>query len=114
MVLGKEVADWINSSNDESYHTNNDLGVWHLGLSDKGEVLGNIMGHLRSACRSSIFVFNHSIVQLWRHGNNHVIKIWIEVSSFGNVKTEWRIVVVTCEQVVGIVNESWLMGTNLR
>ena len=48
VVLSEEVADRVESSNDAENHANDDLLVWHLILSEVGQVLRNIMSHLRS------------------------------------------------------------------
>merc|ERR1719230_1826221 len=52
-------------------------------------------------------------MELWRHGNNHVIVVWVEVSTLWNVETEWWVVVVSSQQVVWIVDESWVVRSCL-
>lgn len=72
------------------------------------------MSHLWSRRWSSILILNHTVVQLWWHCNNHVIKVWVEVSSLWNIKTERWIVVITSHQVVDVVDKTWLMRLSLR
>jgi hypothetical protein len=52
-------------------------------------------------------------MELRRHGNNHVIKVRIEVSTFWHIMTEGRVVVVTSQHVVGVVDQSWRMRIHL-
>jgi hypothetical protein len=49
-------------------------------------------------------------VKLWRHSNDHVIEVGIEVSSFWDIMSEGRVVVEPSHDIVGIVNESWGVG----
>ena len=81
-------------------HANNNLGVGYLALTKVGEVLGDVMSHLRSRRWGAILVLNHAVVQLRRHGNDHVIVVRVEVAAFGYIKTEGGIVVVTSQQIV--------------
>lgn len=71
------------------------------------------MGHLGSRGWCSIVEFNHSIMELRGHGNNHVIKIWIEISSLRDIEPKWWVVVVASEQVVGVVDQARLVSTDL-
>jgi len=71
------------------------------------------VSHLRGGGRSSIVVLNHTVVQLWRHGDNHVIEVGIEVTTFWNVVTEGGFVMVTSQQVVSIVGQTDLVSSNL-
>lgn len=52
-------------------------------------------------------------MELRGHGNNHVIEVGVEVTTLGHIKTEWRSVVVTCEQVVWVVSETRLVSSSL-
>ena len=45
-------------------------------------------------------------MELLRHSNNHVIVVWIEVSTLWYIKTEWWVVVVSRQQVVRIVDQT--------
>jgi len=72
------------------------------------------MGHLWSGCFGTIIVFNHTVMELWRHSNDHVIVVWVEMSSLWNIKTEWRIVMISSHQVIRIVDETWRVGSSLR
>jgi hypothetical protein len=49
-------------------------------------------------------------VKLRWHGDNHVIEVGVEVSTFWNIKTEWWRVVITSKQVVGVVGKTRLVG----
>ena len=42
-----------------------------------------------------------------------MIVVWVEVSTFWHIKTEWSIVVVASEQVVWIVGDTRLHGSGL-
>jgi hypothetical protein len=46
MVFGKEVADWIERSHDETNHTDDNLSIWDFVVSDISQILRNIMSHL--------------------------------------------------------------------
>ena len=100
MVLGEEVADWVEGGYDESKHTDHDLLVWHLASCDESQVLRNIMSHLRSGRWGSVLILNHTVMKLGRHSDNHVIIVWVEVSAFWDIKTEGWVVVVTSQEVI--------------
>jgi len=70
------------------------------------------MRHLWGGGGSSIIVLNHTIVELRRHRDNHVIVVWVEVATLWHIETEGRRVVIAGEQVVWVVDETWLMGTS--
>jgi hypothetical protein len=42
-----------------------------------------------------------------------MIVVGVEVTTFGDVKTEGSVVVVTSQQVVRVVNQTWLMSVSL-
>jgi hypothetical protein len=71
------------------------------------------MSHLRGRGWGTIFVLDHAIVELRGHGNDHVIIVRVEVTAFRHIETEGGIVVVASQQVVGVVNQTWLMGVGL-
>merc|ERR1712113_668129 len=52
-------------------------------------------------------------MKLRRHSDDHVIVVWVEVSTFWHIKTEWSIVVVASKQIVWIVGDTWLHGSSL-
>jgi len=52
-------------------------------------------------------------MQLWGHSNDHVIVVRVEVSTFWDIVTEWRVVVVTGQQVVRVVDQTWREGKDL-
>lgn len=113
MVLGEEVRYGVESSHEETNHANHNFLVRHLVACDVSQVLGNIMSHLRGGSGSSVFVFNHTIVELRGHSDDHVIVVRVIVTTFRHIETERRVIVVTCEQVVGVVDQTWLMGVSL-
>jgi hypothetical protein len=53
-------------------------------------------------------------MELGRHGNDHVIKVGVEVSAFRDIQTEGRVVVVTSQQVVGVVDHTRAVVESLR
>jgi len=113
MVLGEEVADWVESSNNESNHAYDNLCIGSLRCSYKLEVFGDIMSHLRCRGRHSVFILDHSIVQLWWHGYDHMVKVRVEISSLWHIMPKWRCIVITSKQVVGVVDETARMGSDL-
>lgn len=68
---------------------------------------------MRGRGGGSIVVLNHTIVQLWRHGDNHVIEVGIEVTTFWNVVAEGGFVVETSQQVVSVVGQADLVSGDL-
>ena len=52
-------------------------------------------------------------MELRGHGDDHVIVVWVEVTSLWHVKAEGRGVVVTGKQVVRIVRQAWLVSGGL-
>lgn len=52
-------------------------------------------------------------MELRRHGDDHVIEVGVEVSAFGYIVAERRVVVVACEEIVGVVDESRLVRSDL-
>jgi len=52
-------------------------------------------------------------MELWGHSNDHVIVVWVEVSTLWNIKTEWWVVVVSGKQVVWVVDQTRVMGGSL-
>jgi len=110
VVLREEVGHWVDGQSDGEGHVDHHLLVWNLGSGDEHEVLRDVMSHLRSRGRSSVIVLNHTIMELWWHSNNHVIVVWIEMSSLWDIKTERWVVVVTGKKVVWVVDQSWVVG----
>lgn len=68
------------------------------------------MSHLRSRGGGSIVVLNHAVVQLWRHGDNHVIEVGVEITTLRNVVAEGGFVMETSQQVVSIVGQTDLVS----
>lgn len=71
------------------------------------------MSHLRSTCWCSVIIFDHSIMKLRRHSNNHMIEVRIVISTFWDIKTEWGVIMITSHEVIWIVNKTWLMSGSL-
>jgi hypothetical protein len=113
VVLCEQVRDRVESSDEAEGQPDGDLLVGDLALSEVGQVLRHIMGHLGSRGGGAIFIFNHAVVELRGHGDDHVIIVGVEVAALGNVETEGSVVVVTCQQVVRVVNQTWLMSVSL-
>lgn len=70
------------------------------------------MSHLGSACWCSIIIFDHSIMKLGGHSNNHMIEVRIVISTFWDIKTEGWVIVITSQKVIWIINKTWLMSGN--
>jgi hypothetical protein len=113
MVLGEEVRNGVEGSNNAKGHTEDDLGVWDLMATEVRDVLSDVVGHLGSGGGGTVVVLDHTIVKLGRHSNNHVIVVGVEVTTLGHIKTKWRCVMVTSEQVVGVVGDTRLHRTGL-
>jgi len=113
MVLGEQVGDGVHGSDNAEDHGDDNLSVGNLGTTQVGNVLRDIMSHLRSGSGGAIIVLNHTVMELRRHGDNHVIEVGVEVSTFGDIKTERRGVMVTSQQVVGVVDQTWGVSSDL-
>jgi hypothetical protein len=114
VVLGEEIRHWVESGDQSKGEAKHDLGVWDLGSGDVSEVLRNVVGHLWGGGWSSIFILDHTVMELWGHSNDHVIVVWVVVSALWHIKTEWWVVVVTGQEVVRVVDETWRVGKGLR
>lgn len=97
MVLCEEIWNWVECKNETTNQTNNNLLIWNLWSSNISEIFGNVMSHLWCWSWGTIFIFDHAIMELRRHSNNHVIEVWIEVSTFWDVKTERWVIVITSQ-----------------
>lgn len=53
-------------------------------------------------------------MQLRRHGNNHVIVVRVEVSTFRDVSSERRVIVISGKQVVRVVDQTRGVRKGLR
>jgi len=113
VILGEEVRDTIHSGTHGEHHHDDDLVIGHLVLTKISDILSNIVGHLRSGGRYAIVVLDHTIVELRRHSDNHVIVVGVEIATFRDIVTEGSIVMVASQQVVRIVVETRLMGGGL-
>ena len=113
MVLGEHVRDGQEGCNNSEHDADDDLLIAGLVLTKVRDVLSDVMGHLWGGRGGSIVVLDHTIVELWRHSDDHVIVVWVEVTTLRHIKTERRRVVVTGEKVVGVVDETRLVSTGL-
>jgi hypothetical protein len=52
-------------------------------------------------------------VELRRHSDDHVIEVGVEVTTLGDIKTEGWVIVVTGQQVVGVVDQTGGVGGGL-
>lgn len=112
MVLSEQVRNRVEGRHDAQGHHQYDLGVGNLRVSQVRDVLSHVVSHLRGRGRSTIVILNHTVVQLRRHGDNHMIEVGIEVATFGHIQTKWRSVVVTSQQVVWVVGQTRLHITS--
>jgi len=71
------------------------------------------VGHLGGGRGGAVVVLDHTIVELGRHGDNHVIVVGVEVATLGDIETEWGSVMVASQQVIGVVGETRLHETCL-
>ena len=110
VVLGEQVGDGVHGSGDSEHHDEDHLLIGHLGSGDEGQVLGDVVSHLRSGRGSTIVILDHTVMELRRHGNNHVIEVGVEMATLRNIKTERRVVVIASQQVVRVVDKTGLMG----
>jgi len=100
---------------EEEKAADEDHGLSHLlivsspsgpSLEEEEEV-GDVVGHLRSRSRGSVLIIDHSVVELSRHTNDHVIKVRIKVFSLGNFESIRRFEVIASHDVVDVVDTSW-------
>ena len=107
MILCEKVTNGVESCHNTNNHETHYLGIRNLASWQEHKIFWDVMCHLRCTWWYSIVVFNHPIVQLWRHSNNHVIKIGIEESTFWNIMTERWVVMEPSQNVIGVVDETW-------
>lgn len=69
-------------------------------------MINYIIGHLRGRGRGTIIIINHTVIELTGHTNNHMIKVGVEVLALGDIQTLGRLVVVTGQDVVDVVESS--------
>jgi len=74
-----------------------------LGEADE---VGDIESHLGSGGGGTVFVFEHTIIELSGHTDNHVIEVRVEVFTLGDINTIRSLVVITGQEVIDIVNTS--------
>ena len=110
MGLGEDVRDRVERGDDSEHHHNDDLLIRGLALAEVGNVLGDVMGHLRGRRRRAVLVLDHTVVELRGHGDDHVIVVWVEVAALRDIKAEGRRVMVAGQQIVGVVDETRLMS----
>lgn len=114
MILGEQVRDRVEGGDNTEHHEDDDLLIGLLILTQVGDVLCDIMGHLRGGRRRTIFVLDHAIMELRGHGDDHMIVVRVEVTTFRHIEAERRRVMIASQQVIGVVDQTWLMGTGLR
>jgi hypothetical protein len=66
--------------------------------------VGDIISQLGSGSGGTIFVFEHTIIKLSGHTNDHMIIVRVEVFTLGDIDTIRRLVVVTGQDVEDIVD----------
>ncbi len=71
------------------------------------------MSHLGGRRGGTVLVFDHTVMELRGHGDDHMIVVRVEVTTLGHIETEWGIVVIAGEQVVGVVDATGLMSARL-
>lgn len=113
MVLGEEVGDGVHHADHTENHSALNLLIGTLSVTEIGDVFGDIVGHLGSRGRSSIIVLNHTVMELRRHSNNHMIVVGVEVTTLRYIKSERRRVMVTSQQVVRVVHDTGRVHGNL-
>ena len=89
VVLGEKVRDGVEGGDNAEGHAENDLGVGNLGAAKVRDVLSNIVGHRGCGSGGTVIILNHTVVELGRHGDNHVIVVGVEITTLGHIKTEW-------------------------
>lgn len=113
MVLGEQVRNWVEGGNQSQGQAEDDLGVGHLRSGNVREILGDVVSHLWCGGWGSIVVLDHTIMKLWGHSNDHVIVVWVVISTLWHIKTEWWVVMITSQKVVRVVDETWRVGKHL-
>ena len=113
MVLGEEVRNGVERGDNTEHHEDDDLLIWLLVLAEVGDVLSDVVGHLGGRRGGAVIVLDHTVVELGRHSDNHVIVVGVKVATLRDIKTEGRGVMVASEQIVGVVDQTRLMGTGL-
>mmetsp|Transcript_30226 Transcript_30226/g.40176 ORF Transcript_30226/g.40176 Transcript_30226/m.40176 type:complete len:346 (-) Transcript_30226:171-1208(-) len=111
--LGEQVRDRVERAHDGEHEADDDLLIGSLVLAEVRDVLSDIVGHLGRGGRSAILVFDHAVMELRGHGDDHVIVVRVEVATLGDIETEGRRVVVAGQQVVGVVDETGLVSARL-
>ena len=113
MVLSEHVRDWIHSGDDGGSDVDDHLSIWNLVTGNEGKILRHVVSHLWGGGWSSVFILDHTIVELWWHCNDHVVEVWVEVSSLWHIESERWVIVVPGQQVVWVVDQSRVVGGGL-
>jgi len=113
VVLGHHVGEGHPDSEHGHEDLDHHLFVWDSSSSQEDEVLRDIVGHLWGGGLGSVVVLNHTVMELRRHGDNHVIVVWVEVSSLWHINTLGWVVVVSSQQVVWVVDDTWRVSGGL-
>lgn len=61
---------------------------------------------MRGRSGGSVIIINHSIMELSRHTNNHMVKVGVKMFSFRDIETFRRIIMITGQNVINIVESS--------
>lgn len=69
--------------------------------------VGDIISQLGSGSGGTIFVFEHTIIKLSGHTNDHVIIVRVEVFTLGDIDTIRGLVVITGQDVEDVVDTTW-------
>lgn len=69
--------------------------------------VGDVESHLGSRSWGTIIEIDKTVVKLLGHTNDHVIEIWVEVFSLGDISSEWSLIVVSSGDVIDVVNTTW-------
>lgn len=107
----------INKHQPKENHSLPDLFVWasesfsSLHVSDE---VCDIICHLGSGSWCAVFELEHSVMQLPRHSNDHMVEISridsevrVEMLSFGHVHPVWGLEMIPSHDVVDVVDSSW-------
>ena len=113
VLLGEDVADGVEGGHHAQDHRNDHHGVGNLVSAEERNILSDVVGHLWGRRGGAVVILDHAIMELWGHGNDHVVIVRVEVPTLRHVDAEGSSVVVTSEQVIWVVGHTRLHGTGL-
>lgn len=79
--ISLEVFEWHEEETSRNNHPLPDFLIWStISVTSLHEVdeVSNIIGHLRGGGWSTIFVVDHTILELSGHTNDHVVEVGVE------------------------------------